>query len=208
MMLSRAALVSTPIRQKILATASLSTMSFYSLSTVQNDGESISMEDFKGKVVYATNVASQWGATRREYARFETLNDRWGDNLVIMAFPSREFGNQEYASDEKILEFAKKKNFPGILMKLGKVLGDDAPEVWKFMKEESGASDPTWNFNGKFLVSKTGKVIVPTNVERDIEQLMEESWIIKLGVDFFPFCSNEVMTKQVADMFLKNSLTF
>jgi glutathione peroxidase-family protein len=42
------------------------------------------------------------------------------------------------------------------------------------MKEESGASDPTWNFNGKFLVSKTGVVSVPKNVEKDIEALMHE----------------------------------
>jgi len=47
-------------QQKILATAaSLSTMSFYSLSAVKGDGESISMEDLKGKVIYATNVASK-----------------------------------------------------------------------------------------------------------------------------------------------------
>ena len=42
------------------------------------------------------------------------------------------------------------------------------------MKQASGASDPTWNFNGKFLVSKSGEVSVPKNVERDIEALMED----------------------------------
>ena len=132
------------------------------------------MKDYEGKVVYATNVASRWGATRREYAQFKQLGDRWGDDLVIMAFPSREFGSQEFDSDEKIREFAEGKGFPGLLMKLGKVRGDDAPEVWKHMKEASGASDPTWNFNGKFLVSKDGKVSVPDSVEEDIEALMKE----------------------------------
>jgi len=91
-----------------------------------------------------------------------------------MAFPSREFGSQEFAKDEDIREFAASKGFPGVLMKLGKVLGNDAPEVWKYMKEASGASDPTWNFNGKFLVSKSGEVSVPRNLERDIGALMEE----------------------------------
>jgi len=32
---------------------------FYSLSGVQSDGSAVSASDFKGKVVYATNVASQ-----------------------------------------------------------------------------------------------------------------------------------------------------
>ena len=34
------------------------TSSFYSLSGVASDGSTVSMSDFEGKVVYATNVAS------------------------------------------------------------------------------------------------------------------------------------------------------
>ena len=33
--------------------------SFYSLSAVRSDGSNQDMSDFKGKVVYATNVASK-----------------------------------------------------------------------------------------------------------------------------------------------------
>jgi glutathione peroxidase-family protein len=92
-----------------------------------------------------------------------------------MAFPSREFGRQEFKSDEEIQAFAKDKKFPGTLMELGTILGDDAPEVWKFFKQETGAADPNWNFSGKFLVSKTGVVSVPKgNVEVEIAALMEE----------------------------------
>ncbi len=58
MLLSRAFFTS-PLRQKVLATASLSTMSFYNLSATAGNGETISMENFQGKVVYATNVASK-----------------------------------------------------------------------------------------------------------------------------------------------------
>ena len=75
---------------------------------------------------------------------------------MILAFPSSEFGDQEYHDDEKIQEFADSKGFPGILMKLGEVNGPDASDIWKFLKSETGASDPTWNFNGKFLISKDG----------------------------------------------------
>mmetsp|Transcript_13683 Transcript_13683/g.20834 ORF Transcript_13683/g.20834 Transcript_13683/m.20834 type:complete len:92 (+) Transcript_13683:206-481(+) len=91
-----------------------------------------------------------------------------------MAFPSREFGSQEYKTDAEVHNFAtKKQGFPGLLMKLGNVLGNDAPDVWKFFKTETGAPDPTWNFNGKFLVSKEGAVSVPKgNVEQAIEGLM------------------------------------
>ncbi len=59
-------------------------------------------------------------------------------------------------------------------MKLGNIKGKTAPEVWKFFKDETGASDPIWNFKGKFLVSKTGEVSVPTNLEADIAKLVGE----------------------------------
>ena len=148
--------------------------SFYSLSAVTGDGSIQKMEEYRGKVVYATNVASKWGATRREYAQFESLNERWGKKLVIFGFPSREFGWQEFDNDEDITDFGKSKNFTGVMMKLGKIKGDTAPDVWRFFKDETGAGDPMWNFKGKFLVSKNGKVSVPTDLEADIERLINE----------------------------------
>ena len=90
--------------------------------------------------------------------------------MEILAFPSQEFGKQEYSSNADIQAFANAKNFPGTVLQLGKVTGTEAPALWKFMQEQTGAKDPTWNFKGKFLVSKTGQVSVPTNVEADIEQ--------------------------------------
>ena len=95
--------------------------------------------------------------------------------MVIMAFPSTEFGAQEYGTDEEIKAFADQKNFPGVLMKLGNLLGPKAPEVWKFFLNETGARDPSWNFKAKFLVSKTGVVSVPKgDVEAEIAALMAE----------------------------------
>jgi glutathione peroxidase-family protein len=60
-------------------------------------------------------------------------------------------------------------------MKLGKIKGDKAPDLWKFFKAETGAADPGWNFQGKFLVSKTGVVSVSKgDVEAEITALMNE----------------------------------
>ncbi len=102
----------------------------------------------------------------------KSLGETYGDKLVILAFPSRQFGFQEFSDDATIAEFASSKGFPGILLKLGNITGDKAPDVWKFMKAKTGAPDPTWNFKGKFLVSKDGTVSVPTNLEADIASLM------------------------------------
>jgi len=60
-------------------------------------------------------------------------------------------------------------------MKLGNVLGDRCPEIWKFLKQQSGAPDPNWNFQGKFLVSKNGIVSTPkTDIEAEIASLVQE----------------------------------
>ena len=96
--------------------------------------------------------------------------------MAILAFPSQEFGGQEFGTDEEIASFAASKNFPSIgnLMKLGSVKGDAAPDLWKHMRDVTGSSDPSWNFDSAYLVSKSGVVSVPKNVEQDIEALMAE----------------------------------
>jgi glutathione peroxidase len=114
--------------------------------------------------------------TNIEYAQFASLDKRFGNKLVIFGFPSREYGWQEFDNDNDIAEFAKSKDFPGIMMKLGKIKGETAPEVWKFFKDETGAADPMWNFKGKFLVGKTGNVSVATDLEADIERLVKEEY--------------------------------
>lgn len=113
--------------------------------------------------------------TDREYALFAKLGGTYGDDLVILGFPSREFGGEEFHTDEEIAAFAARKNFPGILMKLGKVTGPGASEIWKFFLKATNARDPAWNFDGKFLVSKTGVVMLPEgDLEEHVAQLIAE----------------------------------
>jgi len=105
------------------------------------------------------------------------LGQKYGsDELAILAFPSQEFGGQEFGSDEEIAAFAASQNFPanGVLMKLGSVVGDNASEVWKCMRDATGSGDPGWNFDSKYLVSKSGEVSVPKDVADDIGRLVAE----------------------------------
>jgi len=96
----------------------------------------------------------------------EALSAKYGDSLAILAFPSSEFGSQELSTDAEVANFAHNKSkFPkeplGVLMAKGFVNGPNARPAWVLMKEQAGAPDPTWNFKGKFLVSKEGVVSVP-----------------------------------------------
>ena len=51
--------VATLQRKMVSTTSAAAATSFYGLSAVTNSGDIQPMADFKGKVVYATNVASQ-----------------------------------------------------------------------------------------------------------------------------------------------------
>jgi len=172
--------ISAPSYTTATMSSSSSSPSIYSLTATKNDDSIFSMESTRNKVIYATNVASKWGRTGSSYAEFEALSEKYGpDQLVILAFPSRQFGYQEYKEDEKIREFAAGKNFPkngvGVLMKLGSVKGKTAPDVWKALRDEVGDGNPTWNFSAKYLVDKNGQVSIPKgNVVKAIDALMED----------------------------------
>jgi len=60
---------------------------------------------YKGKVVLAVNTASYCGFTP-QYEGLEKLHERYAaKGLVILGFPSGDFGNQEKASNKEIAEF-------------------------------------------------------------------------------------------------------
>mmetsp|Transcript_61801 Transcript_61801/g.170074 ORF Transcript_61801/g.170074 Transcript_61801/m.170074 type:complete len:112 (+) Transcript_61801:332-667(+) len=107
-----------------------------------------------------------------------SLSEKFGDKLAILAFPSGEFGGQELATDKEIAEFAESKDFPkpprGFLFTKGKVNGDDARSAWKFMKEQTGAADPGWNFKGKFLVAPDGTVSDAANEGDSLATAIDE----------------------------------
>lgn len=89
--------------------------------------------------------------------------------MAILAFPSDQFGGQELATDAAVADFAAQAAFPppplGYLLSKGDVNGPGARPAWVLLKAlangGAGAPDPTWNFNGKFLVAGDGAVSVP-----------------------------------------------
>jgi len=103
------------------------------------------------------NVASECGYTDYNYKELVKLQAEYQD-LVILGFPSNQFGQQEPGSDEDILKFATENysvNFP--LYSKVDVMGDDACELYKYLHTET-ASAPNWNFS-KYLVDRKGEVV-------------------------------------------------
>jgi glutathione peroxidase len=138
-------------------------VSFYSLEMQTNRGKTIPFTEFKGKKVLVVNTASVCGYTA-QYAELQMLADQFNQNLVILGFPSNDFGGQEPGTDDEIEDFCSLNygiSFP--LAKKTRVVKDaNQHKVFRWLthKDENGWHDeePGWNFS-KYLVNEKGLLV-------------------------------------------------
>jgi glutathione peroxidase-family protein len=148
---------------------------FYNLEAHDINGKIVSFSKFEGQVVLIVNTASKCGFTP-QFEGLEKLYQKYKDlGLEILGFPCNQFGGQDPAPENKILEFCQINygvTFP-MFAKVN-VNGADAHPIFKFLKNQQGGflSDAIkWNFT-KFLISPEGKVLdryAPTTKPEDIE---------------------------------------
>lgn len=131
--------------------------------TVQNKkGESVSLAEYKGKVVLIVNIATKCGFTPQLKGLEELWNTYQDKGLVILGFPCNQFANQNPDSDNQTQEFCSLNygvTFP-VLKKIN-VNGNDADPLYKWLKSKKGGmlwSAIKWNFT-KFLINKNGEVV-------------------------------------------------
>lgn len=145
--------------------------SLYDLSAKSIDGSMKSLSEYKGQVAVVVNVASHCGYTR-QYEGLQQIYERYKDRgLVVLGFPSNDFGQQEPGSDEEIKQFCSSRfgvTFP--MFSKVKVLGNDNSPVYALLVQSTGGSEVGWNFE-KFLVGKNGLVLerFPSGVRPDSE---------------------------------------
>ena len=127
------------------------------------DGKPVKLSQYAGKVMLIVNTASACGFTP-QFAGLEKLYASYQDQgLVVLGFPSNEFGGQDPGSNEEIASFCEMKfgtTFP--MMSKIKVNGADAHPLYKWLSKEApgllGSQSIKWNFT-KFLVGRDGQVL-------------------------------------------------
>lgn len=158
------------------------TQNIYQFKIQSLDGGTIDFAKFKGKKIIVVNTASMCGYTP-QYKELETLYEKYKDKLVIVGFPSDNFGGQEYGSDKEVKDFCQKNygvTFP--LTTRVDVTGDKMTPVYQYLtsKSQNGVLDATvkWNFN-KFLIDENGNVTAyyPSKTKPDDAAII--SWIEK-----------------------------
>jgi glutathione peroxidase len=135
----------------------------YDFDAASIEGKPAHFATQKGKVLLIVNTASKCGFTP-QFAGLEELWKTYRDRgLVVVGFPSNQFGAQDPGSNEEIASFCETNygvTFP--MMEKVDVNGENAPPLWKWLTEKApgilGTRTIKWNFT-KFLVGKDGKVI-------------------------------------------------
>ena len=113
---------------------------------------------YKGKVVMVVNTASYCGFTS-QYEGLESIYSKYASKgLVVIGFPSNDFGQQEPGSNKEIADFCKNTydvKFP--MMAKSVVSGSNANPMFKLLIDKTKTT-PKWNFY-KYLIDREGNVV-------------------------------------------------
>jgi glutathione peroxidase len=141
-----------------------------------------SLCQYQGKVILVVNTASFCGFTS-QYEGLEKLYAKYKDRgLVVLGFPSNDFGQQEPGSNKDIADFCKNTydvKFP--MFAKSSVSGSNPNPLFKMLIAKTGTT-PKWNFY-KYLIDRNGNVVdsfgsmtkpTSSSITVEIEKLLGE----------------------------------
>lgn len=121
-----------------------------------------SLCQYSGQVILVVNTASYCGFTS-QYKGLEALYAKYkSQGLVVLGFPSNDFGQQEPDSGQQIAEFCANTfgvKFP--MFAKSSVKGAQANRLFAELTQLSGTS-PKWNFY-KYLIARDGRTVEAYN---------------------------------------------
>ncbi len=145
-------------------------------------GKPQSLCDFRGKVLVIVNTASYCAYTK-QYEGLEALYRKYKERgLVVIGFPSNDFGSQEPGSNKEIAEFCRTTygvEFP--MFEKTSVARLETHPLYASLVKATGQT-PQWNFH-KYVVDRSGtrvasfaSAVEPTQREfvASIERLLAE----------------------------------
>ena len=177
----------------------LSAQEIYDFKVMNDEGQEVSLSDYKGKVLLIVNTATRCGFTP-QYNELEALYKKFkSEGLEILDFPCNQFGEQAPGTIQEIHQFCT-ANFDIQFPQFDKieVNGENEAPLYTYLKAQKGfsgfdlndktgkfmdemlrkkdadydkKSDIKWNFT-KFLISRDGRVVKryePMDKTADIE---------------------------------------
>ena len=109
----------------------------YEFSVKDIKGKEVSLKEYANEVLLIVNTATKCGFTP-QYEELEKLYEKYhAQGFEVLDFPCNQFGSQAPGTDESIPQFCKRTfgtEFPRF--KKVKVNGDDADQLFKFLKDQ------------------------------------------------------------------------
>jgi glutathione peroxidase len=130
---------------------------------------------FAGSAVLVVNTASYCGFTG-QYEGLERLHAKYASKgLVVLGFPSNDFGNQEPGTGKEIADLCFNTygvKFP--MFAKTAVVGQNANPLYAALTRATGTA-PKWNFH-KYLIDRKGNVIdeYPSKVAPEDKRLVAD----------------------------------
>jgi glutathione peroxidase len=148
----------------------------YKIPLVSVDQRKTDLSVYRGKVLLIVNTASQCGYTP-QYEGLEKISKKYREQgLVVLGFPSNDFGSQEPGSNPEIKHFCELKyhvDFP--LFSKGPVTGEKIQPLYSWLLEHAPTHEAIeWNFE-KFLIDRSGKIVgrFKSDVTPESDQLLK-----------------------------------
>jgi glutathione peroxidase len=129
-------------------------------------GSQQSLCQHQGRVVLVVNTASKCGYTH-QYEGLEALYRKYGQRgLVVVGFPSNDFGGQEPGSNREIAEFCR--TVYGVQFPMYEKQGGSRLAANPFFAELAAKTGqaPRWNFH-KYVIDRSGTRV--TSFASDVE---------------------------------------
>ena len=130
----------------------------YQFSVLDGNGDSVSLAQYRGKVLLVVNTATQCGYTP-QYTQLEEWYETYQDQgFVILDFPCNQFGGQAPGSYDDIHNFCT-NNYNITFPQFAKIDVNGANEapLYTWLKSKK-PGNIQWNFT-KFLINRNGEVV-------------------------------------------------
>ena len=174
-------------------------MNIYDFEVKDAEGNTVSLSEYKDKVLLIVNSATKCGFTPQYNQLTEIYNEFKNDGFIILDFPCNQFGNQAPGTATEIKEACRLNflvEYP-IFDKID-VNGENEDPLYTYLKEEQPFKDITgkgagklklvvkakdwdyknnndikWNFT-KFLVNREGNVVNRFEPTEDLDDIKDE----------------------------------
>lgn len=124
-----------------------------------NENQQVNLcHQYQGKVILVVNTASKCAYTD-QYSSLERLYKQYKDKgLVVLGFPSNDFGAQEPGNEKQIKDFCRLTygvQFP--MFAKTRVREQNADPLYQKLATTAGRY-PQWNFH-KYLIGRDGQLV-------------------------------------------------